>query len=346
MICAGAGRIVTSSPWRPPPGRGKRDDHKEHVMPRLASPTSSSRPRQSRSRARSRAAPAILLGLALFGCGSETDVRAPTSSGTAAPAPAPAAPAAAAPAADAIDPALREALARPLRKEAERARDPARHPAETLTFFGLRSDMHVVELWPGGGFYTAILGPYLRGRGDLAVTAFDPAGDPDSENTADAKAMADRLASSPELAGVRIQRIAPPDFTLGPDGSADLVVTFRNVHNWLPDGTAPAVFRAAARVLKPGGVFGVVDHRAARDLTVEEVRKTGYVSEAQVIQLAQAAGLVLEARSEVNANPRDTRDHPHGVWSLPPTFAGKDVDRARFAAIGESDRMTLRFRKP
>ncbi len=245
-----------------------------------------------------------------------------------------------------VDPHLRDVLAGATRTEAERARDGARHPAETLTFFGLHPDMHVVELWPGGGFYTAILGPYLRDRGALSVTSFDPNGPADSENTAEARAIAKRIAGHPELDKVAVQRIAPPDFTLGPDASADLVVTFRNVHNWIPEDIAPQMFRAAARVLKSGGVFGVVDHRASRELTDKEIKDTGYVSEARVIALAQAAGLVLDARSEINANPRDTKDHPNGVWSLPPTFAGKDVDRAKFAAIGESDRMTLRFRKP
>jgi predicted methyltransferase len=255
-------------------------------------------------------------------------------------------PTAAAPADIPIDPALRAALAGPLRTDAERARDGARHPAETLTFFGLRPDQHVVELWPGGGFYTAILAPYLHDRGALAVTYFDPDGDPALENTIEAHATLARLAASPTFAAVARQQIAAPTFALGPDGSADLVLTFRNVHNWIPAGTAAQVFSAVARVLKPGGVFGVVDHRAARDLTAAEVGQTGYVSEAQVIALARAAGLVLDGRAEINANPRDTKDHPNGVWSLPPTYAGKDLERARFTAIGESDRMTLRFRKP
>ena len=248
-----------------------------------------------------------------------------------------------------IDPALREALAGSVRTDAERARDPARHPAETLTFFGLKSDMHVVELWPGGGWYTAILGPYLRDRGQLTITTAGTGGDPNGEETKQAVAMAKRIADHPnELGKVALQTLAssPDKASFGPDGSADLVLTFRNVHNWIPGNIAPNVFAAAARVLKHGGVLGVVDHRAASDLTVKQIDDTGYVSEAQVIALAKAAGLELEARSEVNANPKDTKDYPHGVWSLPPTYSGGDVDRAKFAAIGESDRMTLRFRKP
>jgi predicted methyltransferase len=246
-----------------------------------------------------------------------------------------------------VDPALQTVIASsPTRTDAERARDGARHPAETLTFFGLKPDSHVVELWPGGGWYTAILAPYLRDKGQLTVTMFDPAGDPEKEDTKDAIALTKRFGTSPDFAKVQHQQIAPPAFNFGPDGSADLVVTFRNVHNWIPAHTAADIFKSIARVLKKGGVLGVTDHRATKDQTDKQVDDTGYVSEAQVIALAKDAGLVLDGRSEINANPRDTKDHPHGVWSLPPTYQGKDVDHDKFAAIGESDRMTLRFKKP
>jgi predicted methyltransferase len=251
-----------------------------------------------------------------------------------------------APHAASIDPALAAAVANPARTDAERARDTYRHPAETLAFFGLKPDMHVVELVPGGGWYTAILAPYLHDKGALAITSADPNGPPDGEGTKQAQAMATRLKSSPVFDKVTTVRMDDHEIQLGPDGSADMVVTFRNIHNWIPGGTAPSVFAAIAKVLKPGGVLGVEDHRAVKDLTNKEVDDTGYVSEAQVIALAKAAGLELEERSEINANPKDTKDHPHGVWSLPPTYAGKDVDHDKFAAIGESDRMTLRFRKP
>jgi predicted methyltransferase len=244
------------------------------------------------------------------------------------------------------EPTLEAALASPTRTDAERARDKYRHPAETLAFFGLKPDMHVIELVPGGGWYTAILAPYLHDKGALAITMGDPNGPPDNEGTKQAQAMQKRLASAPAFDKVTTVRWDPKNLNLGPDGSADMVVTFRNVHNWIPDGNAPAVFAAIAKVLKPGGVLGLTDHRAATDQTPEQADKTGYVSEAQVIALAKAAGLELDARSEVNANPKDTKDYPNGVWSLPPTFAGKDVDHDKFAAIGESDRMTLRFRKP
>lgn len=256
----------------------------------------------------------------------------------------PAAGSAAAPA----DPALAAALASPTRTDAERARDGFRHPAATLGFFGIRPDMHVVELEPGGGWYTAILAPYLHDHGALTVTSTDPNGDPAKEMTKLAQKLAARLASAPAFAKVTVVRFDPnaaDPGSLGPDGSADLVLTFRNVHNWIPAGTAPAVFAAAAKVLKPGGVLGVCDHRSPTDRTPDQVKATGYVSEAQVIALAKAAGFVLDGRSDINANPKDTTDHPDGVWSLPPTLSGSDVDRDKYTAIGESDRMTLRFKK-
>ncbi len=138
----------------------------------------------------------------------------------------------------------------------------------------------------------------------------------------------------------------PPGFSFGKDGSADFVLTFRNVHNWLPEGYPDAVFAAAFRVLKPGGVLGVVDHRGKPGMTPKQIEDSGYIPEDVVIALATKAGFKLADRSEINANPRDTKDYPQGVWSLPPTFANKDVDHAKYAAIGESDRMTLKFVKP
>jgi len=245
------------------------------------------------------------------------------------------------------DAAIRDALANPARTDKERARDGARHPAETLAFFGVREGSTVVELWPGGGYYTAILAPLLAPHGKLAPTHFDPKGDPKDEDTQDARYLLDRLAKTPAVFGhVTPQQIALSQLSFGPDGSADFVLTFRNVHNWIDGGYADKVFAAAARVLKSGGVLGVEEHRGKPGMTVKEMSKTGYVPEDTVVQLAQAAGLRLAGRAEINANPKDTKDYPHGVWSLPPTFAGKDVDREKLAQIGESDRMTLRFVKP
>jgi predicted methyltransferase len=271
-------------------------------------------------------------------CGGSTPAPgSPAACALTAPAPSPAPPAS----------ALQGTLANPARTDRERARDVYRHPAETLAFFGVKDDSTVVELWPGGGYYTAILAPLLGARGRLFVTHFDPAGDPKSEDTQDARYLLDRLAKTPAIFGkVSPQQIAVPNLVLGPDASADFVLTFRNVHNFLDEGYADKVFAAAAKVLKSGGVLGVEEHRGKPGMTTKEISASGYVPEDVVIQLAQAAGLRFAGRSEINANPKDTKDYPKGVWSLPPTFAEKDANRDKYAAIGESDRMTLKFVKP
>jgi len=239
-----------------------------------------------------------------------------------------------------IDGAVARAIDGAHRSEESRARDRWRHPAETLRFFGLRDDMTVVELWPGGGWYTEILAPVLRERGRL-VAAWPP-GHPL------AAGYEEKLRSRPDLYDrVRIVPFAPPDCgSLGPDAFADLVLTFRNVHNWMIEGGEDEVWRAAHRALRPGGTLGVVEHRATPGTTDDETRRTGYVTEAHVVEHASAAGFRLEARSEVNANPRDTKDHPMGVWCLPPTLIRGAADREKYLAIGESDRMTLRFVRP
>lgn len=225
------------------------------------------------------------------------------------------------------------ALDGPQRSDESRARDVHRHPRETLELFGLRDDMTVVELWPGGGWYTEILAPYLHDKGKLTITG--------------SRTVYDRIQSEPKYFGkVEIRRVEPPtDLALGPDGSADLVLTFRNVHNWMSAGYTDKVFAAAFKVLKPGGTLGVVEHRAKRGTDPKVSADTGYVTEDVVIGFATHAGFVLDARSEINANPKDTADHKGGVWALPPSFVNGDTDRAKYAAIGESDRMTLRFKK-
>lgn len=235
---------------------------------------------------------------------------------------------------------LRDAVRAPTRTPANVQRDAHRHPAETLAFFGVKPTDTVVELIPGGGWYTEILAPYLATRG-----AYWAAGGWDKGlngvRALQAKDAATygkvRLAAFPAATG-------QPSVA---DGSADVVLTFRNVHNLTMGGAANAekAFAAMFRMLKPGGTLGVVDHRLpeARDSAAEE--KSGYIKESTVIALAEEAGFKLAGKSEVNANPKDTADWPEGVWTLPPTYALKDVDRAKYAAIGESDRMTLKFVK-
>ncbi|MEK8052742.1 methyltransferase [Ideonella sp. DXS22W] len=256
------------------------------------------------------------------------------------------------PAADTTDAGLAVALAGPQRSPANRARDAARHPAQTLQFFGVQSTHTVLELSPGGGWYTEILAPWLRERGRLAVAHFarDDAEDYRRRGRASFEA---KLAASPAVYdrvivgtllnpgdGARL-----PDLPLAP-GSVDRVLTFRNVHNWLEDGRLDPLLRASFALLRPGGVLGVVDHRAAPGTPLAQQIRTGYIAEDLMAERAQAAGFVPDGRSEVNANPRDTRDHPHGVWSLPPTLRGRDVGREAMLAIGESDRFTHRYRKP
>ncbi|NCT82918.1 MAG: class I SAM-dependent methyltransferase [Comamonadaceae bacterium] len=236
--------------------------------------------------------------------------------------------------AQAADP-LKAAVAAEHRSVGNVARDPARHPYETLSFFGIKPGDTVVELAPGGGWYTEILAPYLRERGQLYAAG----------GGARFKA---KMESLPVYGKVQITSFDPAkgQLDIAPPGSADAVLTFRNVHNWMNGGTAQAVFDAAFKALKPGGVLGVEEHRLPASRTQDPKAGTGYVQEATVIQFAEKAGFKLAGRSEVNANPRDTADHPEGVWTLPPTYALKDKDRAKYQAIGESDRMTLKFVKP
>ncbi|HLO93682.1 MAG TPA: methyltransferase [Burkholderiaceae bacterium] len=248
------------------------------------------------------------------------------------------------------DTALQAAVAGAHRTPAFVARDGARHPYETLRFFGIRPEMTVVELSPGGGWYTEILAPYLRDRGQLILGADDPQSD-NAARQRSGQRLKEKLAAAPAIYD-RVQMNVfevPGRLQYAAPGSADLVLTFRNVHNWIGAGGEPAVsavFRSAFDALKKGGTFGVVEHRRPAAQAQDEKAASGYVHEAYVIRIAEAAGFRLAARSEVNANPRDTADHENGVWALPPTLAGKDKDRERYLAIGESDRMTLRFVKP
>jgi predicted methyltransferase len=234
------------------------------------------------------------------------------------------------------------------RPAAHIARNVYRHPLETLGFFGLREDMTVVEIWPGDdGWYTEILAPYLRERGKLYAANFD--GSTGVEYFAQgAERFKAKLAARPDIYDkVEVTALMPPAATqAAPAGSADLVVTFRNLHNWVNRDLAEAMFAAMYTALKPGGVLGLVAHRGSPQMIGKEAAKTGYLAESEAIRLAEAAGFKLVEKSEINANPRDTRDHPGGVWTLPPSFRLGEVDRAKYAAIGESDRMTMKFVKP
>jgi len=245
---------------------------------------------------------------------------------------------------------LARALAGDWRSEANRARDSYRHPAQTLDFFGVRDDQTVLEIWPGGGWYAEVLAPMLRERGHYVGIL--PKAEPTAEGGVSGtqrnndKLRAKFAARADLFDKAELREVVAASPVLGPNGSADVVLTFRNAHNWVMDGNEQAMFRAFYAVLKPGGTLGVVDHRAAPDQPPAEMKTSGYLPEAFVIALAEAAGFKLVGKSEVNANPRDTKDYPKGVWTLPPSYTLGDVDRAKYAAIGESDRMTLKFTKP
>ena len=248
-----------------------------------------------------------------------------------------------APTAAAIDAALAGAH----RSDANKARDAYRHPKETLTFFGLRREMTVVELWPGtGGWYTEVLGPVLKDEGTLYAAHVDPVDAPQNARDGLATYKA-KLAAKPEVYGdVHVTVLWGKGADVAPPGSADMVVTFRNIHNWMGRGWAPEAFAAAYKALKPGGVFGVEEHRGNPAVPQDPKAANGYVNEDYAIKLIEAAGFKLVDRSEINANPKDTKDYEKGVWTLPPNYRLGDVDRAKYAAIGESDRFTLKFVKP
>jgi len=235
------------------------------------------------------------------------------------------------------------------RSDKARARDVYRHPRETLQFFELTPTQAVLEIAPGGGWYTDILAPYLHDSGQLYEAQYlSISADLAAEDSDTDAAYRRKLAAAPAVYGNVVVGTLHAGRFIGFNAHErfDRVFTFRNIHNWIKDGQIDANLRAFNDALKHGGVLGVEEHRARPGTTVQQMIDSGYVIEAFVIEHAQAAGFVLVARSEINANAKDTKDYPNGVWSLPPTYRGGDVDRSRYAAIGESDRMTLRFVKP
>ena len=235
----------------------------------------------------------------------------------------------------------------PHRSDSNKARNDSRHPIATLEFFGLRKDMTVVEILPATGWYTEIIAPYVAAEGKLYAAHFSP----NSALTYAARSLEgfeEKVTENPEIYGkITIRHIDPPyEVIIAPPASADLAMTFRNVHNWIMAGQELEYFETFYAALKPGGILGVVEHRALPGSSMEIMETTGYVTEAYVIEIAEKAGFEFVASSEINANPNDLTDYPAGVWTLPPSYRLGDDDRDEYTAIGESDRMTLKFRKP
>ncbi|MDR7122921.1 methyltransferase [Rheinheimera soli] len=238
------------------------------------------------------------------------------------------------------------------RSEEDKARNQYRHPVETLTFFGIKPSMSVLEIWPARGWYTDILAPYLKDQGKLTVANFRV---DDGTMQDDRKIFWSRISErfsqrilkhKEHFGSVEQTEFDPPGYMfLGLTQQYDMVLSFRNAHIWNEQGYLLDVFRAVFDVLKPGGVFGIVEHRASRVSEISSSAVEGYLDESYVIAVAEHAGFKLQAKSEVNANPKDTKDYPKGVYALPPTLAMGTVDREKYLAIGESDRMTLKFVK-
>lgn len=242
---------------------------------------------------------------------------------------------------------LQKVLDGPQRSKAHKARDQYRHPLETLRFFEVKDTMSVLEIWPGAeGWYTEILAPYLKAKGSLTVANF-AANSKVPFFQKGAETFKAKLAAKPKYYNkVTITTLQPPEaLTIAPDGSMDRVLTFRNVHNWMSQDQALTVFKAMYKALKPGGILGVVDHRSGMNMPPDPLAKSGYVHEDDVIGLAMKAGFEFLEKSEINANLKDSKDYPEGVWTLPPTLRLGKQDSDKYLAIGESDRMTLKFVK-
>jgi predicted methyltransferase len=279
---------------------------------------------------------------ALAACGPKSEDKSGAKAGAAKPA---------------ADPSTLEgAVAGDWRTPADRARDAFRHPVETLKFWGMKPGQTVVEFWPGAGWYTDIIGPFLAATGGKLYAAQQQITDPaDTATKAVLDAYARRLSENRKLYGtVEITAFGPTSGPVAPAGGADLVLFLRNLHNWMALGVAEKAFRDAFLALKPGGVLGIEEHRANPGGVPDLLASDGYVEQAYAVKLAEEAGFRLEAASEINANPKDTKDHPFGVWTLPPVRRTSELgqppnpafDRSKYDAIGESDRMTLKLVKP
>jgi len=242
------------------------------------------------------------------------------------------------------DPALTATVADPARTSNFAARDKVRHPVEELTFFGITPKMTVVELWPGGGYWTEILGPYLAKGGTYYVALPAPGNTDEDKSVERWRARMD--AQKARLGTIHETTLGAGHFDIAPPGSVDMVLTFRNLHNWMDAGYAEQALAACFRALKSGGILGIEEHRGRNDKPQDPKAENGYVREDYTIALAKKAGFVLDGSSEINANPKDTKDWVDGVWTLPPTLSQGDKDRARYLAVGEADNFVLRFRKP
>tara|TARA_R110000737_G_scaffold220538_1_gene236261 strand:- start:3 stop:830 length:828 start_codon:yes stop_codon:yes gene_type:complete len=237
---------------------------------------------------------------------------------------------------------LDQAIAGAHRSIENKARDEYRHPKETLEFFGFNSAMTVVEITPGGGWYTEILAPALKGKGKLYGAHYPDTGE-DNYFSNSRKKLVEKLASDPVFSEVVLTDFVPRQASeLAPAGTADMVLTFRNLHNWRDEGVEQA-FKDAYKALKKGGVLGVVEHRLPEG--ADALKAKGYVSQSKTIEQAKMVGFTLAKSSEINANAKDLAIYPKGVWTLPPVLALGDEDKAKYIAIGESDRMTLKFVK-
>jgi predicted methyltransferase len=244
---------------------------------------------------------------------------------------------------------LDSAVSNPGRSAKFVARDKIRHPVDELSFFGVRADSTLVEIWPGGGYWTEILAPFLHDHGAYYVALQGKGGSEAADAEADklnalfrSKVDADKATYGKVVATA----LGAGQDEIAPAGSADLVLSFRNLHNWLEEGFAPEAFASFYRALKPGGVLGIEDHRGQRDTAQDPKAEDGYIRQDYAIALAEKAGFKFEGSSEIDANPKDTANWPKGVWTLPPTFRLGDQDRAKYEAIGEADNFVLKFRKP